>query len=182
MPTATQPGHIPVRKAQLPKGTISLETGLRCFDFTDRAGRVIPVHYYVSGDFTVGELDLGQSSSGGDEDDANEEVAEGENDSVAGDDDGTDDGIDHHLENDEDDFEDDFFREFEEHAELMLSQTVLFVCHGVLRNAQSYCKNWISCVLVTGTARSSLHRRSDACESACCTQAGGAVQSDGHLP
>jgi hypothetical protein len=136
------------KEPQLPKGTIVLETGLRSFNFVDRAGRTIPVHYYISGDFTVGDLDLGGSNRSGDEDDACEEEAEGENDSQAGDDDGTDDGIDHAVENDEDEFEDDFFRDFEEHEELMLSQTMLFVCHGVLRNAESYCRNWITYVSI----------------------------------
>ena len=144
-PVPLQPLAPSRSKAQLPKGTIVLETGLWSFDFVDRAGRVIPVHYYVSGDFSVGDLDLGGSNSAGDEDDACEEAAEGENDSQAGDDDGIDDGTgDHDEENDEDDYEDDFFQAFEEHEELMLSQTVLFVCHGVLRNARQYCSNWIT--------------------------------------
>jgi len=30
-----------------------------------------------------------------------------------------------------------------QHEDLMISQSVLFVCHGVLRNAETYCRNWI---------------------------------------
>jgi len=84
----------------------------------------------------------------GDDNDLAEEEAEGENDSVfevdISDNGDNNTGESTDLENDEDEVDDTLLKEMILESETMISQTVVFVLHGVLRNASDYCRNWIA--------------------------------------
>ena len=128
---------------------ISLDPGMHSFEFKDRAGRIVPVHYYIGGDFSVG-VDTSEPPTAEDAEDVHEQerafalhdqhVDEAHHDP---DHDGppTAPGADEDT-SDQGDLA--FEAECLAHEAEMISQSVLFVCHGVLRNATDYCHNWVN--------------------------------------
>mmetsp|Transcript_34979 Transcript_34979/g.51224 ORF Transcript_34979/g.51224 Transcript_34979/m.51224 type:complete len:379 (+) Transcript_34979:183-1319(+) len=110
---------------------MSLTPGMHRMEFTDREGRLIPVHYYISGDFEVKPEDDTEGEGGDDSEDEGEIGGDSSDDSAA------------ETAGDEEETDMEFEKECLEHEDLMISQSVLFVCHGVLRNAETYCRNWI---------------------------------------
>jgi len=115
---------------------ISLKPGMHSFNFTDRDGRAIPVHYYISGDFSIG-VDDEVAADEDAEDEAEQGAEVAEDGRIAG-------KSEEDVADDEEPEELGFEEECLKHEEAMISQSVLFVCHGVLRNAKDYCKNWIT--------------------------------------
>jgi pimeloyl-ACP methyl ester carboxylesterase len=102
------------------------------FIFTDRKERVIPVWYYIAGDFSIG-VDEDPEADGTEDEEAEDDVDQQEPEpqspaEVAGDE-------------EPEDFE--FEKECLQLEAATISQSILFVCHGVLRNAEDYCRNWI---------------------------------------
>eukprot|EP00961_Rhodomonas_salina_P247915 3350203-Rhodomonas_salina.1 len=148
------------------KTGLVLTPGLHHFDFKDREGRVIPVHYYISGDFSIG-VDENDPSTEADPDDEEEEQAEGSHDTGEGETDGDappdDEGV----------VDMEFEKECLEHEEQMISQVRCALCFAAL------CENWDTHTACGGPSLCCL------CATECCatpkpTAATGSISPRGH--
>jgi len=62
---------------------MSLTPGMHRMEFTDREGRLIPVHYYISGDFEVKPEEDTEGEAGDDSEDEGEIGGDSSDDSAA---------------------------------------------------------------------------------------------------
>ena len=157
MSTGSSTGRkIPKEARIIPR--VELKPGLNCFDYVDAQDRVVPVYYYMPSQYPTNPVDALNAQERADEEDEEaavipdasdlaEEVAEDESDveDVIEDDDTV---ITSLLESaavqvDREEEEQCSQREvdlFE--SEMYTSQDIIFVMHGVLRDAKQYCRQW----------------------------------------
>jgi hypothetical protein len=146
---------------------VELRTGMNSFLYVDSLGREIPVYYYLPASFRMQPVDPAHTtrnpvevekvdvdgeevSSIPDAADLAEEAAENESDveDVEADVTAATPAPSSNQEcaakeaDEEDDISNEEFMKFE--RELFTSQDIIFVMHGVLRNAKEYCMQWVT--------------------------------------